>query len=68
MRSGDKFVFDAEHDASRDKPVEIIAGMNPVNPPCFIGQKVLHFYEVNDRKASAIPVGAPPSDANMARA
>ena len=57
--NGDEFVFDAAHDGSAAKPMEMKAGMNPMNPPCFVGHTVLKFYEVADRKATPIAAAAP---------
>ena len=32
---------------------QMVAGMNPMNPPCLAGKKVLKFYIVTDRKGTA---------------
>ena len=58
---GDYFTYDADHDGSLEKPLLMVAGANPMNPPCFTGETVLKFYEVKDRK------GAPVSSEEMQR-
>jgi len=37
---GDFFYFDTEHNGSAEKPMEMTAGENPMNPPCFWGKKI----------------------------
>lgn len=64
--NGDTWTYSDEFTGTKEKPFAMIAGMNPVNPPCFIGRKVLILYEVADRKGSA--GGAPPTEATMSRA
>lgn len=51
--AGDTFVFDENHTGTKEKPLEMVAGMNPMNPPCLAGKKVLKFYIVTDRKGTA---------------
>ena len=64
--NGDTFTFNPETaNGTADKPMEMKAGMNPMNPPCFIGKKVLRFRMVADRKGS--PVGGAPDAAEMRR-
>ena len=62
--AGDTFVIDAEHDGTFEKPLEMHAGMNPVNPPCIAGKKALKFYMVSDRKGTR---GGAPETAAMER-
>ena len=38
--------------------MKMVAGANPMNPPCLWNTTVLKFYEVADRKGT--PVGAAP--------
>ena len=42
----------------------MVAGMNPMNPPCLAGKKVLKFYIVTDRKGT---VGGAPDAVAMER-
>ena len=57
---GDYFFYNAEHDGTPGKPVEMHAGNNPMAPPCFIGKKVGEFRLSNKG-------GAPPSADVMER-
>ena len=52
--NGDWFVYDEDHDGSFEKPMLMTAGKNPMNPPCFAGMQLLKFYEVKDRKGTAV--------------
>ena len=55
--NGDRFTFNADFDGSVEKPMYMIAGMNPMNPPCLAGKRVLKFYEVTGRRGK--PAVAP---------
>ena len=52
---GDNFIFDAEHDGTKGKPIEMIAGHNQMQPPCFQGKKVGEFKLYKDGKGGAAP-------------
>lgn len=42
---GDTFYYDAEHLGTKEKPFEMLAGKNQMNPPCAWGKKFLILYE-----------------------
>jgi len=42
---GDTFYYDAEHLGTKEKPFEMTAGVNQMNPPCAWNKKFLVFYE-----------------------